>query len=195
MRRERLAARIALAKEPALHAASSVKIQLALSRWFAERAPASVGFCWPIRGEFDCIPLVTQLIDTGWQAAIAVSEQAQTPLLFRQWTPQSVMTTDRHGVPVPQTGLLISPAVLLIPVVAFDKNGFRLGYGGGYFDRTLAHFGSLQSKPVAIGVGFALAAVDSVFPHRHDQPMDFIVTENGIQIPMRSAASTSTRQS
>ena len=195
MRRERLAARVALARSTELHASMSAAIRQSLSKWFAQQSPASFGFCAPIRGEFDCIPLATQLISEGWQAAVAVSEHAAAPLMFRQWTPQSVMAADRHGIPVPQTEFVDAPAVLLIPLVAYDKFGFRLGYGGGYFDRTLAKYTTSGIKRVAIGVGFSLAEVETVLPHRHDQPMDLIVTESGIQTPIRSATSTSTRQS
>ena len=87
------------------------------------------------------------------------------------------MTTDRYGIPVPASGAPVLPQALLIPVVGFDAAGFRLGYGGGYFDRTLA---SLRPRPLAIGVGFELSRLASVHPERHDEPLDLIVTEVGI---------------
>lgn len=195
MRRERLAARVAMARNTELHATLSLAIHRSLSIWFAQQSPASFGFCAPIRGEFDCIPLATQLISQGWKAAVAVAEHVAAPLMFRRWTPQSVMAADRHGIPVPQTEFVDAPAVLLVPLVAYDELGFRLGYGGGYFDRTLAKYAASGVKRIAIGVGYALAEVATVLPHRHDQPMDLIVTESGIQTPTRSATSTSTRQS
>ena len=111
---------------------------------------------------------------------MAVSVQANCPLEFREWTPKSTMITDRHGIPVPQSALVAAPDILLIPLLAFDAQGFRLGYGGGYFDRTLSALATRLSKPLAVGVGFALAKVDTVYPQVHDEAMDFIITENGI---------------
>jgi 5,10-methenyltetrahydrofolate synthetase len=84
------------------------------------------------------------------------------------------MATDRHGIPVPADGEDVVPEVVLVPLNAFDARGFRLGYGGGYFDRTLE---TLQAT--AIGVGFELGRAATVFPQDHDRPMDWIVTEAG----------------
>ena len=180
IRRERLAARLALASDAHRHTATCTQIERHLSDWFSARAPTRFGFCAAIRGEFDAQPLAKRLIAQGWQAAMAVSVQANCPLEFREWTPQSTMITDRHGIPVPQSALVAAPDILLIPLLAFDAQGFRLGYGGGYFDRTLSALATRLSKPLAVGVGFALAKVDTVYPQVHDEAMDFIITENGI---------------
>lgn len=180
IRRGRLAARLALASDGDQHAACAAQIEQHLMNWFSAHSPTSFGFCAAIRGEFDAQPVAKRLIVQGWQAAMAVSVQANSPLEFREWMPQSVMTTDHHGIPVPQSALVAAPDILLIPVVAFDAHGFRLGYGGGYFDRTLSALATRLPKPLAVGVGFALAKVDSVYPQVHDEAMDFIITENGI---------------
>ncbi len=97
---------------------------------------------------------------------------------FRTWTPSSAMTTDRYGIPIPLGGQEVLPDIVLLPLVAFDPQGFRLGYGGGYFDRTL---GSLVPRPLAIGVGFELARVADIRPQAHDIPLDAVVTEAGIE--------------
>ena len=90
------------------------------------------------------------------------------------------MVSDRHGIAIPDTAPGTAPEVLLLPVVAVDPSGFRLGYGGGYFDRTLdalAHGGML---PLCIGVGFALAQVDDIYAQPHDRRVDGLATETGL---------------
>jgi len=102
------------------------------------------------------------------------------------------MTTDPHGIPVPRTERCVIPDVLLLPLVACDPNGYRLGYGGGYFDRTLAEN---VPRPLAIGVGFELAIVPNIYPEPHDIPLDIIVTEAMVRMvetggtPCRSISS------
>lgn len=97
---------------------------------------------------------------------------------FREWRPDSNMATDRHGIHFPTSGAMLIPDMLLIPVNAFDGSGYRLGYGSGYFDRTLA---SLVPAPLSIGVGFELARVASIDPQAHDIPLDAVVTESGLE--------------
>ena len=87
------------------------------------------------------------------------------------------MTQDPHGIPVPATQETPLPTVLLVPLVAFDSAGYRLGYGGGYFDRTLA---ACAVRPLTIGVGHALSQVSSTYPVPHDMPLDAVVTEAGL---------------
>ena len=86
------------------------------------------------------------------------------------------MTEGEHGIPTVEAGPEVSPKVLLLPVNAFDRKGFRLGYGGGYYDRTLA---AMVPRPFVIGVGFELGRVDSIRPHAQDCAMDAVVTEAG----------------
>lgn len=90
------------------------------------------------------------------------------------------MIADRFGIPVPAYGDFVVPDVLLLPLNAFDDAGYRLGYGGGYFDRTLA---SIVPRPLAIGVGFTIGRVASIAPQPHDQRLDLIVTEDGVLQP------------
>ena len=87
------------------------------------------------------------------------------------------MTVGRYGIPIPADGATLIPDVVLLPLVAFDARGFRLGYGGGYFDRTLA---GLVPRPFAIGVAFEVARVNSIRPQAHDIPLDAVVTEAGV---------------
>jgi 5-formyltetrahydrofolate cyclo-ligase len=99
------------------------------------------------------------------------------PMHFHAWTPASVMGTDRYGIPIPADGAAVIPDIVLLPLLAFDAQGFRLGYGGGYFDRTLA---AMAPRPQAIGVGFELGRVADIRPQAHDVRLDAIVTEAGL---------------
>ena len=174
LRREKLAARMALDEKA--HAALSARVEAHLAALLTSLPPQALAFCAPVRGEFDARPLVSLLIDRGWRAAMPVVETADAPMAFRIWTPSSTMDIDRHGIPIPLNGSAIVPDIVLLPLVAFDTRGFRLGYGGGYFDRTLA---ILVPRPRAIGVGFELARVADIRPQTHDMPLDAVVTEAG----------------
>ena len=98
------------------------------------------------------------------------------------------MAVDRYGIHFPASGTALTPDTLLIPVNAFDGKGFRIGYGLGYFDRTLA---GMVPRPLSIGVGFALARVVSIHPQAHDIPLDAVVTEAGIELFTDRASSRS----
>ena len=159
------------------HAALAARIEAHLSALLTSLPPQTLAFCSPVRGEFDARPLASRLIDRGWQAAMPIVEAANAPMGFRTWTPATAMSVGAHGIPVPAEGETTVPALVLLPLVAFDKRGFRLGYGGGYFDRTLA---ALLPRPLAFGVGFELARVDDIRPQAHDMRLDAVVTEAGV---------------
>lgn len=174
LRREKVAARLALSDDD--HARASAAIERHLEALLATRPARMIAFCWPLRREFDCRPLVERLLVRGWRAAQPVVTAEAAPMVFRPWTPDTPMTTDRHGIPIPAGSQTVTPDVVLLPLVAFDAQGYRLGYGGGYFDRTLA---AMSFRPFAVGVGFELARVDSVRPEVHDVRLDAFVTEAG----------------
>ena len=156
-----------------------------LDALLARLDPSVLGFCWPYRAEPDLRACVTR-----WRAgndarvaALPVVIDSGQAMAFRPWTPGCAMQPDRHGIPHPVEGEFVVPDVVLVPLNAFDAEGFRLGYGGGYFDRTLARMRSL-----AVGVGFEVGRVASVCPQRHDVAMDWIVTEAGaVQVLRRQA--------
>lgn len=175
LRREKLAARMAL--DAITHLALSSRIEAHLAALLMPFPPQVLAFCAPVRSEFDARPLASLLIERGWRAAMPIVDTPDAPMSFRPWTPSSAMTIDRHGIPIPAESQTIRPAIVLLPLLAFDPRGFRLGYGGGYFDRTLA---TLVPRPVAIGVGFELAQVPDIRPQAHDIPLDAVVTETGI---------------
>lgn len=142
----------------------------------AELAPRTLGFCWPFRAEPDLRRWVQAWLEADARrvAALPVVVEAGAAMHFRRWTPGAEMVADRHGIPHPAATAEVRPEVVVVPLNAFDAAGYRLGYGGGYFDRTLAGMDA-----VAVGVGFELGRVPSVLPQPHDRPMDWIVTEAG----------------
>ena len=174
LRAEMLARRTALPAEE--HRLLSAQIVAHLTANFSPPCAAVVGFCWPIRQEPDIRAALLHWRHLGIQAALPVVVAPQAPLQFRAWSPETPMIADVHGIPTSAAGDWLTPQVLLLPLNAFDAAGYRLGYGGGYFDRTLA---ALSPKPLCIGVGFEINRVDNIRPLAHDQKMDCIVTENG----------------
>jgi 5,10-methenyltetrahydrofolate synthetase len=165
-----LSVRLALPPEQVM--AWSERIGLHLLRRFPEAPGKCVGFCWPVRNEPD--PRAA-LATWAMPLALPVVTHADAPLAFRAWTPETPVTPNRYGIPAPACGDWLTPDVLVIPLLAFDAAGYRLGYGGGFFDRTLA---ALKPRPLAVGIGFEINRAS--FPvEPHDQPMDWIVTEAG----------------
>ena len=159
-----------------------------LQAGFPQLSGMRVGFCWPFRKEPDLRPLITSWAGEGrpgFVALLPVVIGENRVLAFRAWSPGTVMVIDQHGIPAPAAGDFLIPQALLIPVNGFDAAGHRIGYGGGYFDRTLA---SLSPRPLAVGVGFELARMDSIHPEPHDQRLDAMVTEDGVFFPPPSAA-------
>ncbi|HSH42090.1 MAG TPA: 5-formyltetrahydrofolate cyclo-ligase, partial [Arenicellales bacterium] len=131
------------------------------------------GLCWPFKGEFDGRRLAGELIEQGGVAALPAVTAPRAPVEFRRWRPGDPVERGAHDIPVPSAGEPVEPDVLLVPLVAFDNECYRLGYGTGHFDRTLA---AMSVKPLAIGVGYELSRVDTIFPQPHDVPMDVVVT-------------------
>lgn len=180
--RERLIA-LRRAQPEAQIAAWSARIQEHLATAFPQLAGLRVGFCWPIQNEPDLRPLLAQWRATGqpgFAALLPVVVAPATPLAFRAWDDRTPLIEDRYGIPYPPEGEFVCPEALLIPVNAFDAAGFRLGYGGGFFDRTLA---ALTPRPLTIGIGFELARVESIVPAAHDVALDAVVTEAGVFRP------------
>lgn len=175
LRSRLIAAREALPAD--IHAQLSRKMERHLGELLDALNPAVLAFCWPFRAEFDARALVSGRLPGGLRACLPVVMDNDSPLEFREWAPQSEMVEDRYGIHIPARGESLRPDAILMPLNAFDAAGYRLGYGGGYFDRSLA---ALDPPPRAVGIGFELARVDSIRPQAYDLPMDFIVTEAGI---------------
>jgi 5-formyltetrahydrofolate cyclo-ligase len=144
----------------------------------ADRQGITLGVYWPFQAEFDPRPLIDWLIAEGSAAALPAVVDNKGPLEYRAWRPGEPLVDGVWNIPVPQQRAIVVPQAVLAPLVGFDGECYRLGYGGGYFDRTLA---ALSPRPVAIGVGFELSLLDTIHPQPHDIPMDLIVTESGLR--------------
>lgn len=138
---------------------------------------ATVGAYWPIDAEPDLRAWMADLVGRGFRVALPVVEERDAPMHFRDWTSDCAMMPGIWDIPVPADGARVVPTCLLAPLVGFDARCFRLGNGGGYFDRTLAAF---EPWPLVIGVGYSETAIPTIHPQPHDVPMDVIVTEKGV---------------
>jgi len=153
----------------------------AVTRLIVEQLPVLQGmligsYC-PLAGEFDPRAMTRFLRKCGTRVALPAVAQKRMPLQYREWWPGAPMATDEAGLAVPDGTEVVRPDALLVPPVGFDLRGYRLGYGGGYFDRTLA---ALAPQPLKIGVAFEVSRITTIHPQPYDVPMDFIVTEAGI---------------
>jgi 5-formyltetrahydrofolate cyclo-ligase len=142
--------------------------------------PPVVAVCWPHRNEYDAGNIASKLRKNGSIVTLPVVISSSSALIFRKWTATTELARDRLGIAYPASGEALRPTVIFLPVVGFDLHGHRLGYGGGYFDRTLAELSATGKMPVVIGVGYEFSKLPTIHPAAHDMPMDFVVTEAGI---------------
>lgn len=135
-----------------------------------------IGSYWPIKSELDARPLLFYFYEQGHVCSLPLVQTSNKPLLFRQWRPGDLLVSGVYNILTPdETAPLITPTVLFIPLVGFDKNGNRLGRGEGYYDRTLELLRTHNSI-IAMGIAFDFQEVDAI-PHLdHDEPMDYIIT-------------------
>ena len=174
-RAELIARRTSISKEE--YQVWSTAITGLLKKGFPSLQKNIVGFCWPHRGEYDPRPLMDFIHESGGTIALPEVVNKHEPLCFRKWWRGAPMKIGAHDIPVPDNTDAVTVRAIIVPMIGFDKLGFRLGYGGGYFDRTLV---AITPRPMAIGVAFEILRVDSLHPQPHDVPMDFVVTEAGI---------------
>ncbi len=140
---------------------------------------AVVSVYFPMREELDTEPLVAALIEEGTQVALPIVEKKKAPLVFRAYEPGDDLVDGSYGELVPaETAPALTPTILVIPLLAFTPEGGRLGYGGGYYDRTLEKLRE-TGAPLAVGYAFGAQEVDALPLSPLDQPLDWIVTERG----------------
>jgi 5-formyltetrahydrofolate cyclo-ligase len=163
--------------DPATLARWTQRIDAHLERSFPGLAAASFAFCWPMRREYDARDLARALRERGAVTALPVVVGPGQPLAFREWHPGVALASGPLGIPYPASSAPVVPTVVLIPMNGWDEAGHRLGYGGGFFDRTLA---GLPRPPIAIGVGYEMARMTTIRPQAWDVPMDWVVTERGV---------------
>ena len=160
--------------DPAERRRMTEQIVAGLNAVLAELRDPVVSVYWPMKGEPDLRPWMRQLAEQGVRVALPVVETKKQPMIFRQWTPQAKLVPGIWDIPVPAEGAVLTPDVVVSPLVGFDAACYRLGYGGGDFDRTLA---AMTPRPLVVGVGYGRTAIATIFPLPHDIPMDRIITE------------------
>jgi 5-formyltetrahydrofolate cyclo-ligase len=144
---------------------------------FPGLAKIRLAFCWPIKGEYDARHIARTLRDKGALTALPVVVAPRAPLVFREWHPGIELAKGPLDIPYPVNSSEVTPDGVLLPMNGWDRQGYRLGYGGGFFDRTLA---SMNKKPVVIGISYEMAAMETIFPQSWDIPVDYVVTEKGV---------------
>ncbi|WP_414692866.1 5-formyltetrahydrofolate cyclo-ligase [Pararhizobium sp.] len=140
----------------------------------------TVSAYWPFRGEPDMRPLLEEINRRGGRTALPVVVEKGQPLEFHLWRAGESLSRGVWNIPIPAESRPCVPDIVIAPVVGYDAACYRLGYGGGFFDRTLAAF---TSGPLVIGVGYAAAKLATIYPQLHDVPMDLIVLETGTVRP------------
>lgn len=181
--RERLLER-RLALPAAAREAAGARVVEHLRAMADELATHCVGWYWPFKGEIELHGLLASLLARGATAALPVVVEKNRPMIFRRWRPGERLAHGIWNIPVPAEGAVVAPTLLLVPLVGFDAAGYRLGYGGGYYDRTLAQ---CAPRPLTIGIGYSMSRLATIHPQPHDIPMDRILTEEGWLAPARAS--------
>jgi 5,10-methenyltetrahydrofolate synthetase len=182
--RERLMA-VRLALPLADREAHARQIGRDLDRLVPRAHDTIVSLYWPFRGEPDLRPWMSAACAAGMRVALPVVVAKGQPLVFREWTPGASLQRGVWKIPYPANGAVVTPTVVIAPLVGFDLAGYRLGYGGGFFDRT---FAAMEPKPLIVGVGHPVQKIPTIFPQPHDIPMNWIVT--GVSEPLRIVEGT-----
>ena len=165
------------------------QLQRVMRIWLVGRADTVIGAYWPIKGEFDPLPALHRWKEDGElveqpqlrRIGLPVVDRAHKTMTFHAWYPGCPMEEDAYGIPKPKGTELIVPTLLFVPCVGYGPGGYRLGYGGGFYDRML---GSLNPKPFTVGLGFGTGFVDDLEPEPHDVPLDAILNDHGVVWPV-----------
>ncbi|MBC7956077.1 MAG: 5-formyltetrahydrofolate cyclo-ligase [Cytophagales bacterium] len=159
----------------------AVQLQSVLRTWLVSRRESSIGAYWPIKGEFDPLPALFRWSEGGPEGSprrigLPVVHKATGELRFHVWFPGCPMELDAYDIPKPKDTDEFKPALLLVPCVGYGPEGIRLGYGGGFYDRTLSE---LQPRPLTIGIGYAHGFLPMLRSEPDDLPLDVVLTEEG----------------
>ena len=163
-------------------------LQRVMRVWLIGRRDPVIGAYWPIKGEFDPLPALFRWQEAGLEEdansaqerrciALPVTNKIDKTLTFYTWYPGCPMEEDAYGIPKPKDTEVVHPSLIFVPCVGYGPGGYRLGYGGGFYDRTLA---SLQPKPFTVGLGFDFAYLPDLQPEPHDVPLDAILSDTGV---------------
>jgi 5-formyltetrahydrofolate cyclo-ligase len=164
-------------------------LQRVMRIWLIGRTDTMIGAYWPIKGEFDPLPALHRWKEDGElleqplrrRIGLPVVDREKSTLQFHAWYPGCPMEEDAYNIPKPKDTEVIVPTLLFVPCVGYGAGGYRLGYGGGFYDRTLA---ALQPNPFTVGLGFAQGFLPDLEPEAHDVPLDAILNENGVVWPI-----------
>jgi len=144
-----------------------------LKAWCVDHPFRTLGVYWPIRGEPDLRNVYEELFANGMKLALPVVTGKDAPLRFIAWTPGDAMQKDQYGIGIPASGIEVRPDAVLVPCVGFNEQRFRLGYGGGFYDRTLAQ----APRPVAVGIAYA-SSLTAFEADAFDIALDRVITES-----------------
>ncbi|MBT2322195.1 5-formyltetrahydrofolate cyclo-ligase [Variovorax paradoxus] len=164
-------------------------LQRVMRIWLVGRPDTVIGAYWPIKGEFDPLPALHrwkedgELLDRPQRRRIGlpVMDRVHKTLTFHAWYPGCPMENDAFDIPKPKDTELIVPTLLFVPCLGYSAGGYRLGYGGGFYDRTLA---ALEPRPFTVGLGFTNGYIEEYEPEAHDLPLDAILNDNGVVWPV-----------
>jgi 5-formyltetrahydrofolate cyclo-ligase len=164
-------------------------LQRVMRIWLVGRPDAVIGAYWPIKGEFDPLPALHRWKEDGElqgesqlrRIGLPVVDKLHGTLKFHAWFPGCPMEEDAYGIPKPRDTEIVVPTLLFVPCVGYAPGGYRLGYGGGFYDRTLAQ---LQPKPYTVGLGYACGFLPDLDPEPHDVPLDALLNELGVVWPI-----------
>ncbi len=174
-RKQLIAAREAISND--VHQQWNQAISDFLKQGFPQLQKMTIGIYWPFRGEYDPRLIAPYFRQQGATLALPEIIVKNEPLCFREWLPDTPMRNGAYDIPVPVEAKTVRVDAIIIPMVGFDQQGYRLGYGSGYFDRTLATY---QPKPLTIGIAFEIQRLANIYPQPHDIAMHYVVTEAGI---------------
>ncbi|MFC7053670.1 5-formyltetrahydrofolate cyclo-ligase [Hansschlegelia quercus] len=178
LRAQALGARAALGAD--IRAAAAEAIATEGAALVAREKPACVSLFVSVRGEIDIGPLAAKLAEAGVSMCLPTIVQKGEPLVFRAWAPGDALEDRRFGLKEPPASAPeVTPDLLFVPLAAFDRAGGRIGYGGGFYDRTLQKLRA-TGPAMAIGLAFAAQALEDVPVEPHDEPLDGVLTENGV---------------
>jgi 5,10-methenyltetrahydrofolate synthetase len=187
-------ARLTAFSDKVAHAALTANLDALIAHLAPRFAVRSIGFYWPLPGEFDAREWIAAWLaaDASRRAALPVIRERHTPLQFYFWTPGAPMREGHHSIPEPaaqDAADVAVPDLLLVPCVGFDRAGYRLGYGGGYYDRTLAAWPAGEA-PLTVGLAWEACRIDDgvLEPEAHDLPLDAVVTDSGAHLAGRLRA-------
>jgi 5,10-methenyltetrahydrofolate synthetase len=164
-------------------------LQRVMRIWLVNRPDTLIGAYWPIKGEFDPLPALHRWKEDGElldepqlrRIGLPVVDKMHKTLKFHAWYPGCPMEEDAYGIPKPKDTEVIVPTLLFVPCVGYGPGGFRLGYGGGFYDRTLA---TLEPRPYTVGLGFTHGFLGELEPEPHDIALDAILNDNGVVWPV-----------